>query len=244
MAQIINREQVASADLISSLMTDFQSVFNFSSVDTENNTMNITTDLYMKFAITSNVLYITFGNGNGDMYIMNFTNVTSSYTHYYQLIKSTSGDVALRLSTRNPMNDNNFFQFAIVRVTQNNESYSWGVFSPYPSNTSGAPLTQAMIAATTGNMLLLCEDNIKVGANTSQMNSTSTSTANYTNTGAGFNPSATYTFLSNVYNMYTKYTTVNFKAMMMTPQPYNRVCTFGTNKYYCISLFAMLDNDL
>ena len=75
------------------------------------------------------------------------------------------------------------------------------------------------------------------------INSASTTTT-YSLSGGCHNPNATYTFLSNVFNMYTKYTTVNFKMMLMTPQPYNRVCTFGTNKYYCISLFAMLDNDL
>jgi len=244
MAQVINREQVPTADLISSLITDFQSVFNFSSVDTETNTMNITTDLYMKFAIASSTLTITFGNGNGDLYVMNFNNVSATYSHYYQIIKSTSGDVAFRFQPRNPLTDNNYLQFAIVRVTDNNETYSWGIFSPAPYNPNATmPYTQGIIAATSGNMLLLCNDNVRVGVNASQMNSTSAATS-YTVTGAGFNPNAVYTFLSNVYNMYTKYTTVNFKAMMMTPQPYNRVCTFGTNKYYCISLYAMLDNDL
>lgn len=246
MAQIINRDSVASTDLTSSLITDFQTLFTFDSVNLETKTLYITSELYMKFSdIVSNTLTITFGNNNGDLYAMTFTNVSSSYSHYYQMIKSTSGDVALRLQTRNPLTDNNYFQFAIVRVKDSSNNQSWGIFSPANNiSTSTTPPSQAMIANVFGNIMLLCEDNVRVGTNAVLSNASNTSATTPSTFNIGFNSNAEYTHLSDIFNMYSKYTTVNFKMTAITPQPYNRVCTFGTDKYYCISFFAMLDNDL
>ena len=133
-------------------------------------------------------------------------------------------------------------QFAIVRVKDADNNTSWGIFSPSNPN-AGTPYYDDILQDINGYMLLICDDNTIADCNRVNIDAASSSTS-YNIVSGGFNPNATYTYLTDVYNMYTKYTAVNFKLIAVSPQPYNRTCTFGTDKYYCIGLFAMLDNDL
>lgn len=226
MAQIISKTIAWNA--IDTLMADLRNMFDFKTYDEENHRLYITDDTYIEINVSGTSFYIKAGNSNGQLISMS---ASLSTNVYYEIIKSVSGDVALRTATNGVLADNMYLSFVITKVKDMNGNKSYGVFMP--SKNTGA--------YNVGNMILICDDNTEANStsicsNPGNVNSPSYSTFNF-----GFNLAAKSAVLVPAFNTFTEYITENFKCMLLTPRPYNGNCLMNGKKYYCISFFAMLD---
>lgn len=235
MAQIINKTITSGPSAaMDELISDLRSVFAFKRYDAENQRLYITDETYIYINGYSSSFNIAFGNSNGHLIQLYESSVNYIY---YQIIKSASGDVALRLY-KQPLVDNKYFQMAIVKVKNSDDNESYAVYTPAYS----APGTTSanLVASVYGSMMLIADDTTSAGY-TAVNNCADSESPNVSPVNFGMNINTQSAKLIQIFSTYTDYMTSNARIMAQTPRPYNGECLINGKQYYCISFIALLD---
>ena len=235
MAQIINKSITTNlTDAMNTLIADLRSVFDFKRYDDENHRLYITDDTYVEIYGYSSSFSIKIGNSHGQLLQLSESSVSGVY---YQIIKTASGDIALRLY-KQALVDNKYLQIAILRVIDTDGNESYAVYSP--ADAGQGVVNTNMIPSVTGYMTLIADDTDTPGNTQICQNADSTS-ANLTPLAFGFNPSAKTAKPISIFGTFTNYMSKTAKIFAQTPRPYNGESKMYGKNYYCVSFLALLD---
>ena len=156
---------------------------------------------------------------------------------YYQIIKTASGDIALRLY-KQALVDNKYLQIAILRVIDTDGNESYAVYTP--ANIGQSSSNANMVSSISGYMMLIADDTDNTG--TTQINWVADSTStDLTPLAFGFNPSAKTAKPISIFGTFTNYMSKTAKIFAQTPRPYNGESKMYGKNYYCVSFLALLD---
>ncbi len=235
MAQIINKTITSGPSAaMDELISDLRSVFAFERYDAENQRLYITDETYIYIDGYSSSFKIAFGNSNGQLLQLSESSVNAVY---YQIIKTTSGDVVLRLH-KQALVDNKYLQLAIVKVKNSEGDVSYAIYTP--AYTAPDTTVTSLVTTVYGTMTLIADDTTSAGY-TAVNSSADSASPNVTPVNFGFNAASQSAKLIQVFSTYSDNMTLNARIMAQTPRPYNGECLINGRQYYCVSFMAFLD---
>jgi len=235
MATVITNDFVVTSGDISLFINDLRNSFSFTNYDSETGKLYITSNTYVQLSCNaSNALTVAYGNSNGELK----TGTLSSASHlYYEIIKSVSGDIAVRIN-KGVLSENNSLVFAIVKTKNiaNEESYAFYI----PSTNINSPIAQN--SSNMGAIIIIADDVTTYLPSQMLTSVVTTSTSpSYTNFMFGYNTNAKIDAMIRIFSTYSEYISVNARLILCSKSAHNGPTVINNKNYYCITFLALLD---